>query len=489
MRGIYAFTAGLLPLCALGGGFSSISDLEDLDHPQGLLRGKTKHHHDEEFRQTLEVVANELQANCLKSLVERRELSEDRGGAEERAALQVLARYASFRRRFPNPVRPKGQVVGTLGSFNHEPVSNTSSLCQRILIFRENEAFAAALNADREDKAEYSAEHSPFGDLSAEEFASIFLQQELRPASGLGDIAYSSLTSSAYPLIQQTSSSLFEEDDVDIDWTKNDGVVSPVRDQGTLGTCYAFSAAGSVEGQLALSKGLFNVSVSVEHSLECNAVSDDGNDDAVCGEFGGWPRLVFDFWRQAGGVVRDDDWPYCAGILDKKTSLPLCFPCMAAKYDESSCGDHDDFYCNASSTFGQVPHGGRCNDGGQWIRKNRIGDIRGWDHESQDEVSLATRLAEHGPLSATIDARSLQLYRRGIANPRLCSSKIFNHSVLLVGAGGGSQTSTATSKKEQPFWKVKASWGSSWGEQGFFRLLRGQGKCGINKQVVSVTLI
>ncbi len=51
-----------------------------------------------------------------------------------------------------------------------------------------------------------------------------------------------------------------------------------------------------------------------------------------------------------------------------------------------------------------------------------------------------------------------------------CSSKNLTHSVVVVGYGV---------ENEVPFWKVKNSWGTNWGDKGFFRIIRGRGECGI----------
>lgn len=55
-----------------------------------------------------------------------------------------------------------------------------------------------------------------------------------------------------------------------------------------------------------------------------------------------------------------------------------------------------------------------------------------------------------------------------------CSDAI-NHAVLMVGYG--------TQKKD--FWTIKNSWGEDWGEDGFFRIIRGKEKCAINHYVIS----
>lgn len=56
-------------------------------------------------------------------------------------------------------------------------------------------------------------------------------------------------------------------------------------------------------------------------------------------------------------------------------------------------------------------------------------------------------------------------------------------AVLLVGYG--SEKSIFGTKD---YWKIKNSWGPKWGENGYFRILRGQGKCGINTAVTTAVL-
>jgi len=77
------------------------------------------------------------------------------------------------------------------------------------------------------------------------------------------------------------------------------------------------------------------------------------------------------------------------------------------------------------------------------------------------------------PVSIAIEAdqQVFQLYRGGVLTGA-CGTQL-DHGVLLVGYG---------SEQGQDYWLIKNSWGSSWGEEGFGKLLRGQsgaGECGI----------
>lgn len=78
---------------------------------------------------------------------------------------------------------------------------------------------------------------------------------------------------------------------------------------------------------------------------------------------------------------------------------------------------------------------------------------------------------------------SHRYYKKGIWDPKIIKCKSdgsdLDHAVLLVGWG-------VESSKD--YWIVKNSWGSDWGEKGYFRIARGKGECGINTAVASSVL-
>ena len=72
-------------------------------------------------------------------------------------------------------------------------------------------------------------------------------------------------------------------------------------------------------------------------------------------------------------------------------------------------------------------------------------------------IALASR-----PIGVSVDATNWSHYASGIFNNCMTS---LNHDVLLVGA-------------KLTYWKIKNSWGKTWGENGFIRLAPGN-TCGI----------
>jgi len=197
------------------------------------------------------------------------------------------------------------------------------------------------------------------------------------------------------------------------DWRKL-GAVTPVKDQGSVGSCWTFSTTGNVEGvNFLATKNL--VSLSEEQIVDCDSTIDPFNNHADCGVFGGWPYLAMQFVINSGGLEPESNYPYCVGT-------GKCYPCPANGYNETRCGPPVS-YCNAT----KYP----C----QTVRTPQAITIDSWTSIDQDEDVVAQALMMNGPLSVLMNAQMLQFYRSGVWNPSRCSPTSLDHAVLIVGFG------------------------------------------------------
>ena len=293
----------------------------------------------------------------------------------------------------------------------------------------------------------WELELSKFADMSEEDFVKKMLMPPRAPNYAENKLKSRSFGSTEAP------------DAFDWRYDGNVSAVTSVKDQGTVGTCWAFSTIGNVEGQWALS-GHPLTDLSTEFLVDCDGNSDETHAD--CSVFGGWPYLAYDFLISTGGVPSDASWPYCAGSGD-------CYPCMNGPV--KICGPPP-YYCDPDITA-------KCT--ADWDAAAKIGS---WNYIENNEEVIKQTLYEHGPLSVLLDATQLQYYKGGIWDGHVekspsasgCKKQEMNHAVLLVGYGEDEGT---------PFWIVKNSWGQSWGEEGYFRIVRGQNTCGIANEVTT----
>jgi len=104
------------------------------------------------------------------------------------------------------------------------------------------------------------------------------------------------------------------------------------------------------------------------------------------------------------------------------------------------------------------------------------GTVKQWDvTEDNPDSKIMRDIYDVGPVVAQINASdiSFQQLTTGVYNLPTCSNGT-NHAITLIGWGTDSTSGLN-------YWIAKNSWGTSWGNQGYFRIVRGKNMCGINQ--------
>merc|ERR1719282_321479 len=259
------------------------------------------------------------------------------------------------------------------------------------------EANVAKINAHNDEYAQ--GKHSWFAsinhltDLTVEEFASLRATK---------------YSPSAFPVAALEAS---VPNPASIDW-RDKNVVTPVKNQGGCGSCWAFSATEMVESAYAIASGKL---LTLAPQTYVNCVKNPNKCGGTGGCEGATMELAFNLTAQTG-IALETDLPY-------------------AGRDETCSA-----YKAAVKVSGYV--------------KNPVNDAK----------ALETAVATKGPQAITVAAEPWQFYGGGIFHG--CSSGIFSssgatldHGVQLVGYS-------------QDYWIVRNSWGAGWGEKGFIRVSR-----------------
>ncbi|XP_039745977.1 uncharacterized protein LOC120623777 [Pararge aegeria] len=201
------------------------------------------------------------------------------------------------------------------------------------------------------------------------------------------------------------------------DWRARGGV-SPVRFQGaTCASCWAFAAAGAVEGALFRRSGRLTP-LSEQQLVDC------AHEFGARGCGGTWPSRAYDYVQERGLAALDDYAPYEGEVQ----------ACRAAPAAARISG-------HVNVTKHSVP-------------------------------ALQVAIQQHGPAVVIVDSspKSFTLYKAGVLYDERCSKKSAKHAVLAVGWG---------QEKGEPHFILKNSWSDAWGERGYVRVQARANTCGV----------
>jgi len=212
------------------------------------------------------------------------------------------------------------------------------------------------------------------------------------------------------------------------DWT---GVLTtPVKDQGACGSCWAFSATQTIESaNIAAGKGTPDGPfLGPEQIVDCDSA------DGGCG--GGDPRSGMTYVQGAGGQETESNYPYVAGT-------------------------------NGGNA-------GQCSFNSGEIAEDAAGGPV--DVSDGTESALLEFLQQTGPPSVAVDASSWQSYTGGVLTTCGCN---IDHAVQAVGVNADGMANS---------FKIRNSWNTDWGVNGFIYLQQGSNMCCVANEVSWATV-
>jgi C1A family cysteine protease len=196
-----------------------------------------------------------------------------------------------------------------------------------------------------------------------------------------------------------------------VDWREK-GMVTPAKDQGQCGSCWSFSTTGALEGIYAINYDL--VSFSEQQLVDCDNRKNGGKD---MGCNGGLMDNAFEWITKNNGLCSENDYPYISGTTKTEQT------------------------CQKTCTN---------------IKNSNIQSY--YDVPVSDNDMMAALAKQPVSIAIEADQKAFQLYSSGIFTGT-CGTNL-DHGVLLVGYN-------------TDYYILKNSWGSSWGENGFMKIGKG----------------
>jgi cathepsin L len=316
---------------------------------------------------------------------------------------------------------------------NGKQYKSAAELQLRRSIFEDNYDSMMAHNARFAAGEEtWDRKVTPYYDQTQEEFVAVF-------ASGLPaydkDTVFVDHVDEAY---LEKLNEVIRTDAAPASWNwVSQGAISSVKNQGQCGSCAAFASVAVIETCFWQRRGVMFDDLSEQHIVSCANNHYYYDNEGAWGAFGcdgAWPPAYFDWIvkNNAGHIQTESAYPYTA-------TTGSCHP--------KSGGD-----------FGSKV----------------TGMYNLWNTNERDMKELVYI----NPVTTSILASYLGDYNSGIYNDSRCCEQAtdpnckynLNHEVTVVGYG---------TQSGMDYWLIKNSWDTRFGENGYFKIKRGTGHCGV----------
>jgi C1A family cysteine protease len=267
----------------------------------------------------------------------------------------------------------------------------------------------------------FDARKSPFADMTSQQFAEYYHLKE--------NAAYlkSEMQSTVYIGLRGVGANLGTPDEYSHE-NRSPPRVTSVQDQGSCGSCWAFGIAGACEGAVAMHHD-FQTNLSEAWQLDCARWNINGQaTHAGCN--GGNMPLVMKHIIMKDAVIPDES--------------------VAHAYQPYDKGDTPYSQCKSSYSKG--------------VKLVQYGS--NYVHSASNENAMKALMVQRGPLVVAIDGEKIQNYDGRIINGNMCNNYQLNHAVVLTAYDVEKYT-------------LKNSWGTSWGDNGYFYIAPGQECIGI----------